>query len=106
LRRKTVRIDPNVPVPNNGGSGRTSETKSAGAQSSGPSGPSASAGPQLAADSANISAFATQLGNFPAVRQDRVQALRQAVQSGAYSVGGTQVAQSILGDLYGLGTTS
>lgn len=99
-----MRIDPNVPVPNTTGSGQTSETKSTGSRSLDRSTANAVGGAAFAGDSANISSFATQLGNFPAVRQDRVQALRQAVQSGTYTVGGTQVAQSILGDLYGLGT--
>jgi flagellar biosynthesis anti-sigma factor FlgM len=60
----------------------------------------------VANDSASISQLATQLGNFPAVRQGRVGALRRAVQSGSYQVDAGQVAQSMLGELFGAGSKS
>jgi flagellar biosynthesis anti-sigma factor FlgM len=100
-----VRIDSNVPVPNSGQSERTSETKSAGAsQSVGQAGGGRGGSTPVANDSASISQLATQLGNFPAVRQGRVGALRQAVQSGSYQVDAGKVAQSMLGELFGAGS--
>ncbi len=99
-----MRIDPNVPVPNSGQSERTSEAKSAGAnQSVGQAGGGQGGSAPVASDSASISQLATQLGNFPAVRQGRVQALRQAVQSGSYRADAGKVAQSMLGELFGAG---
>jgi negative regulator of flagellin synthesis FlgM len=103
----TVRIDPNVPSPNSGTSKRISEAQSAGsARSTDRAGNSASEGMPITSDSANISTLATQLGNFPSVRQERVQPLRQAVQNGSYQVDGEKVAQSILADLQGTGSHS
>jgi flagellar biosynthesis anti-sigma factor FlgM len=97
-----VRIDPNVPVPSNGQPEWTSETKSAGAsQSVGQAGGGQSAYAPVGGDSASISQLATQLGNFPAVRQGRVEALRQAVRSGSYEADAGKVAQSMLGELFG-----
>jgi flagellar biosynthesis anti-sigma factor FlgM len=102
-----VRIDPNVPVPNSGQSKRTSEAKSAGAarpaEHAG-GGPGASS--PVGADSASISQLATQLGNFPEVRQGRVQALRLSVQNGSYRADPGTVAQSMLGELYQTGSQS
>ena len=101
-----MRIDPNVPVPNSEQPERAPEAKSAGASRStelagGGQGASAAGG-----DSASISQLAMQLGNFPAVRQGRVQALRQAVQNGSYRADAGKVAQSMLGELYGTGSQS
>ena len=102
-----VRIDPNVPGPNSGTSKRISDAQSAGsARSIDRAGNSASEGTPIAGDSANISALATQLGNFPSVRQERIRPLRQAVQNGSYQVDAGKVAQSILADLQGTGSHS
>jgi flagellar biosynthesis anti-sigma factor FlgM len=57
-------------------------------------------GGRFASDSASLSAPSTELGAFPTVRQERVQALRQKVQSGNYKVDAGKVAQSILGDAF------
>ena len=98
-----MRIDPNVPTSNSGPSEHVSDSKSTG---SARSGAGVEQRGQLAGDSASISALATQLGNFPSVRQERVQAVRNAVQSGTYKVDSSQVAQSMLGDLFGTGSGS
>lgn len=102
-----MRINSNVPVPNSGQSGRASEAKSANAnrpveQAGG--GPGANA--PVAGDSASISQLATQLGNFPEVRQGRVEALRLSVQNGSYRVDPATVAQAMLGELSGTGSKS
>jgi flagellar biosynthesis anti-sigma factor FlgM len=100
-----VRIDPNVPVPNSGQPEWTSEAKSAGAsQPVGQANGRQSASAPVGGDSASISQLATQLDNFPAVRQGRVKALRQAVRSGSYQVDAAKVAQSMLGELFGAGS--
>lgn len=102
-----MRIDSNVPTPNSGTAERVADAQSTGAaRSPHRTGATADEGTAMAGASASISALATQLGNFPSVRQERVQALRQAVRSGNHHVDATQVAQSMLGDLYGTGSHS
>jgi flagellar biosynthesis anti-sigma factor FlgM len=102
-----VRIDSNVPVPNNGQPERTSETRTAGPnQSIEQSGGGQGGNAPMASDLASISVLATQLGNFPAVRQGRVAALRQAVRTGSYQIDAGQVAQSMLGEMFGAGSKS
>lgn len=101
-----MRIDPNVPISNNGVSERISESKPGGARPIDRRSGNIRESAQIGGDSANISSLATQLGNFPPVRQERVQALQQAVQSGSYKVDGANVAQSMLGELYGTGSQS
>lgn len=101
-----MRIDPNVPISNSGVSERVSDAKSAETRSIDRRGGSVGEGAQTAGVSASLSSLATQLGNFPPVRQERVQALQQAVQNGTYKVDGANVAQSMLGELYGTGSQS
>jgi negative regulator of flagellin synthesis FlgM len=50
----------------------------------------------LAFDHANISALVSQAMSSPDVRQDKVDALRQAVSSGEYKVDPGQVADAML----------
>ena len=49
----------------------------------------------------NVTALKAQLANLPSIRQDRVQALRQAIHSGTYQVSGKQLANAIHADLFG-----
>ena len=67
---------------------------------------------QNASDQANLSPAAQQLSNLsnalasvPTIRQDRVAALTQAVQSGTYSVSNQQIAQSMVRDFRTTGGT-
>lgn len=95
-----MRIDPNVPISNSTQTQRVSDAKSAGTnQASDQAG--VGTGGQLAADSAHISNLATQLGKFPPVRQNTVQALQQQFQTGNYSVDANKVAQAMLADVFG-----
>lgn len=48
-----------------------------------------------------VQALRTQLAAVPTVRQERVAALRQAVNSGQYSPTGQQIADAIHSDLFG-----
>lgn len=50
----------------------------------------------LAFDHANISALVNQAMSSPEVRQDKVDALRQAVSSGEYKVDAGKVADAML----------
>ncbi len=50
----------------------------------------------LSVDTVSIAALTTQALAAPQVRQDRVDALRQAIQSGQYQVDPSQIAQAML----------
>jgi len=52
----------------------------------------------LSPDAQQLSNLSTALANVPAVRQERVAPLTQAVQSGTYSVSNQQIAQSLVRD--------
>jgi flagellar biosynthesis anti-sigma factor FlgM len=65
-------------------------------------------GTQLVASNSEVSlsettvqALTAQLANLPGVRQDRVQALRQAIHNGTYQVSSRQLADAIQADLFG-----
>jgi flagellar biosynthesis anti-sigma factor FlgM len=49
-------------------------------------------------DTLSVQSFTTQALNSPEVRQDRVDALSQAVKSGKYNVDSTKTADAILGN--------
>ncbi|HTW57902.1 MAG TPA: flagellar biosynthesis anti-sigma factor FlgM [Terriglobales bacterium] len=91
-----MRIDPNHgPQP-------ARETNSSTAQN-----PAASASPaelgedqaQLSGAHTQIQALATQAAQLPEVRQERVQALRQAIQGGRYATTPEQVAGAVFGHM-------
>jgi len=50
---------------------------------------------QLSGAGAQIAALAAQAFQLPEMRQERVEALRQAVQKGQYSIGSEQVAGAV-----------
>jgi len=53
---------------------------------------------QFSADSQTIQQLKAQLSQVPEVRQDRVNALRQAVSSGSYQVSDQQLSDAMAGD--------
>jgi negative regulator of flagellin synthesis FlgM len=54
----------------------------------------------------SVSALAAQLQQMPDVRQERVAALRQAVQSGQYQVSDEQIADALHAQLLGTGSST
>jgi len=54
----------------------------------------------------NVSALAAQVQQMPDVRQERVDALKQAVESGQYQVSDKQIAEALHAQLLGPGTSS
>ena len=56
---------------------------------------------QLSVDNATIQQLKVKLSQVPEVRQDRVDALRQAVSSGSYQVSDQQLSDAIGSDLFG-----
>ena len=60
---------------------------------------------QLSAGRSRVEDLKAGLADLPAVRQDRVEALQKAVQDGSFQVTNQQLADAILGDFFGSGTT-
>ena len=56
---------------------------------------------QLSVDNDTIQSLKSSLAEMPEVRQERVQALRQAVASGSYQVSDQQLSDAIRSDLLG-----
>jgi len=54
----------------------------------------------------NVSALTAQVKQMPDVRQERVAALRQAVQSGQYQVSDKQIAEALHAQLLGPGSST
>jgi flagellar biosynthesis anti-sigma factor FlgM len=54
---------------------------------------------QLSGAHAQVHVLVAQASQFPEVRQERVQALRQAIQSGQYSASPEKVAGALFGDM-------
>lgn len=52
----------------------------------------------FSSDAQQLSTLSTALANVPSVRQNRVDALRQAVQNGTYNPSNQDIAQSVLRD--------
>ena len=53
----------------------------------------------------NIQSLKTQLSKLPEVRQSRVQALQQKIQSGSYKIDNYQLADAISAELFGPGNS-
>jgi len=56
--------------------------------------------------SSTISALAAQLQQMPDVRQERVTALKQAIDSGQYQVSDEQIADALHAQLFGTGSST
>jgi len=73
---------------------REEKTRRAGLKS--PSSPSVEDTTSLSADTQSLSSLQTQAMATPAIRQDKVEALRQAIQQGEYKLEPDQIAHAIL----------
>lgn len=72
------------------------EDKTRKTASKAPSAPSVEDKASLSVDTLSVSSLETQAMAAPAVRQDKIDALRQAIQNGEYKVEPDKVAQAIL----------
>jgi negative regulator of flagellin synthesis FlgM len=73
---------------------REEKTRKAGLKS--PGSPSIEDKTSLSADTQSISSLQAQAMATPAIRQDKVEALRQAIQQGQYQLEPDQIAHAIL----------
>lgn len=55
----------------------------------------------LSADQQKADQLKTELNGLPEVRQDRVEQVRQAIQSGSYQVTDEQIAEAIISETIG-----
>ena len=92
-----MRIDSNQPLTNQVADDRASSNagKAGGAPSSNAWSAAESSFSATAAGMANLTARALET---PAVRQDRVDALRQAISSGSYEIDPKQIADAMLSE--------
>ena len=98
-----MRIDGALPVPEN-----QQVQKSAGSGSSAPQGQSAPITSaedhaQLSLDSGTVQQLTAKAAQMPEIRQERVNALRQAVGRGTYQVSDQQLADAIGSELLSAG---
>lgn len=56
---------------------------------------------ELSMDHARVAALATQVSNLPEIRQEKVNALSDALQSGEYNVSPEQTAAAMLSEFLG-----
>jgi flagellar biosynthesis anti-sigma factor FlgM len=91
-----MRIDLNAGVPQAQDPGQS--TKSGGQVASGNSGTSSPVGADSTQLSLNgrVQDLASQVGQFPEIRQDKVAALQQAIEDGSYSVTAGQSADALI----------
>jgi flagellar biosynthesis anti-sigma factor FlgM len=87
-----MRIDSNQPVANQ----VSTERSGRGAAKSEGSGTGAHEPGSVTAETNSLSGLEAQVLATPEIRQDRVEALRQAISNGAYQVDASQIADAIL----------
>lgn len=101
-----MRIDPKLQAPEGLQSDAVQDPKGSAVQKSGPEDSSSTGGVQvqLSTSSGQVAALAQQAANVPAVRSDRVDALRKAIRDGEYNVSNEQVAAAMYSDMSARGT--
>ena len=98
-----MRIDAALPVPENQPTQKVANSGASVQQSA--SAPTASTQDQaqLSVDSGTVQQLKASLSQLPEVRQERVNALRQAVSKGSYQISNQQLGDAIGSDLLSTG---
>jgi negative regulator of flagellin synthesis FlgM len=96
-----MRIDAPLPLPENIQTQNLTRSGSSAQPNSAALAASTQDQAQLSVDSGTLQQLKSTLSQLPEVRQDRVNALRQAVNSGSYQVSNQQLADAIGSDLLG-----
>ena len=94
-----MRIDAALPLPENQPASKVANSGSSVQQNRSAPASSGQDQAQLSIDKTTIQSLTAQVARLPEVRQDRVDALRQAVSSGNYRVSDQQVSDAIGSDL-------
>jgi flagellar biosynthesis anti-sigma factor FlgM len=91
-----MRIDPNQGAPPLPGNGRTSnQSPASGDSRAAASSPLGEDQAELSGAHAQVQALAAQASQFPEIRQEKVNALRQVVLGGNYKPSPKQVAEAV-----------
>jgi flagellar biosynthesis anti-sigma factor FlgM len=96
-----MRIDGPLPFSENLQPEKVGRSGSSTQQSSSPPVDSGQDQAQLSVDNGTIQQLKTSLSQVPEVRQDRVDALRQAVGNGSYQISDQQLSDAMGSDLLG-----
>jgi flagellar biosynthesis anti-sigma factor FlgM len=94
-----MRIDAPLPLPENVQSQKVTRSGSSAQQSCLTQVDSGQDQAQLSADSVTVQQLKANLSQVPEIRQDRVDALRQAMSNGSYQVSDQQLGDAIGSDL-------
>ena len=96
-----MRIDAPLPLPENIQTPNVARSGSSAPQNPAAQVTSSQDEAQLSVDCGTVQQLKSALSQLPEVRQERVSALRQAVNSGSYQVSNQQLADAIGSDLFG-----
>jgi flagellar biosynthesis anti-sigma factor FlgM len=96
-----MRIDAPLPIPENIQTQNVARSGSSAPQSSNSPAISTQDQAQLSVDSGTVQQLKSTLSQMPEVRQDRVNALRQALSRGSYQISNQQLADAVGSDLLG-----
>jgi negative regulator of flagellin synthesis FlgM len=96
-----MRIDAPLPLPENIQTPNITRSGSSASQSSASPVSSGQDQAQFSVDSGTVQQLKSALSQLPEVRQERVNALRQAVNDGSYQVSNQQLADAIGSELLG-----
>ena len=94
-----MRIDAALPLPENQQTPKVANSGSAAKQNRSAPATATQDKTQLSVDSATVQQLKANLSQVPEVRQERVDALRQAIGSGSYQVSDQQLSDAIGSDL-------
>lgn len=97
-----MRIDGALPVPENQQTPKAANSGASAPQSRTAALTSGQDQAQLSADSGTVQQLTAKVSQLPEVRQERVNALRQAVSSGSYQISDEQLANAIGSDHGGM----
>lgn len=96
-----MRIDSAIPPLENQSTSQVGNSGSSGPSSRASAVPSGQDQAQLSVDSGTVQTLKARLGQTPEIRQDRVNALRQAISDGTYQVSDRQLSDAIGSALLG-----
>lgn len=96
-----MKINPGIPAPDNTATSQVSNSRSGAARNASSISGEPQDTVQLSSGQATIRQLVTQLAKVPDVRQQKINSLSLAIQSGQYQPTNDQVAGAIVKDLFG-----
>jgi flagellar biosynthesis anti-sigma factor FlgM len=91
-----MRIDLNAPIPEAPDPAQSTKSPQTAASNSSSEGLTGADSAQISQYQGRIQELASQVNQFPEIRQDKVAALQRAIQSGSYQVTSAQSAEAML----------